>query len=353
MNDKTIILLTGNDNFFGQTRKPWVSMDVERLQNAIQKQGYDVEKYWFHEIVNGKKTIKDSIVFYSFHQKLNRRDYIKDMVHFLNDGSNLLLPPVELLLCHENKGYQELYKKKIGLESLKAIYFSSIKELPFYDIKFPVVLKSVDTSNGKGVFLAHDQNELIHLIEKLEKQNPLVKLDLIRRKYFRKQKKHDYYPDYSNQTDYHHYRDYILKEKNFLLQEFIPNLNHDYRAMVFFDKYYVARRYAHEGDFRASGTKIHEYDLEVDPSLLNFTKRIYEKFDTPFLSIDVGQLNDDYGLFEFQGLHFGINLLIKSKGYYELEHGSWIFKSAKSIIEEEIALGLVKYLNHYFNRSGK
>lgn len=353
MNKKTIILLTGNDNFFGQTRKPWVSMDVDKLQNAIIRHGYAVEKYWFHEIVNGKKTIKDSIVFYSFHQKLNRRDYIKDMVHFLNDGTNLLLPPIELLLCHENKGYQELYKKKIGLESLKAIYSSSIKELPFYDIKFPVVLKSVDTSNGKGVFLAHDQNELIHLIEKLEKQNPLVKLDLFRRKYFRKQKKHDYYPDYSNQTDYLQYRDYILKEKNFILQEFIPNLDHDYRVLVFFDKYFVMRRYAFEGDFRASGTKIQEYDLESNPELLNFAKKIYKKFNSPILSMDIGPCNNDFYVFEFQGLHFGINAIIKSKGYYQLDNDSWSFTPAKSYIEEEIALGLVKYLDHYFNRSGK
>ena len=32
-----IVFLTGNDNFFGQSRRPWVSMNVDRMQEILQK----------------------------------------------------------------------------------------------------------------------------------------------------------------------------------------------------------------------------------------------------------------------------------------------------------------------------
>ncbi|UCE04868.1 MAG: hypothetical protein JSW07_14750, partial [bacterium] len=120
MNINRIILLTGNNNFFGQTRKPWVSMNVEKLQGIIRDHGFEVERYSFHEIVNRTEIVKNSIIFYTFSQKENRREYIKDVIHYLGNSGNILIPSYDLLLCHENKGYQELYKKRINLTSLKS-----------------------------------------------------------------------------------------------------------------------------------------------------------------------------------------------------------------------------------------
>jgi len=346
MQKNKLILLTGNNDFFGQTRKPWVSMDVRQMIRVFEQHGFEVEKYSFHQIANQDRAIHDSFIFYTFHQKLNRRNYLKDVVRFLDDGTNILIPNYDLLLCHENKGYQELYKKRIGLSSLQGYYFSSEQELADYPIQYPVVLKSVDTSNGKGVFLAHDPIQLKKLIRKLEKQSLLVKLDLLRRKYFRRKKTYKEYPDYSNRTDYFQYRDYILKERNFILQQFVPGLTTDFRVLIFFDKYFVMRRHAKKDDFRASGTKIQEYDIEVDERLLEFASQVYAKFDTPFLSLDIGGFQDKFYLFEFQALHFGINVVIKTKGYYQRRGEHWQFIPSKAKIEHEIAGGLIKYLRH-------
>jgi glutathione synthase/RimK-type ligase-like ATP-grasp enzyme len=346
MKNNKIILLTGNYNFFGQTRKPWVSMDANTLQQSIREQGFDVEKYSFHEIFNQNPHIRNSIIFYTFSQKINRRDYSKDVVYYLNNGSNILIPSYDLLLCHENKGFQELLKKRINLLSLNSYYFSSIEEISNYPIQFPIVLKTVDTSNGKGVFLVESQNDLLKIVKKLERQNVFTRLDLIRRKYFRRKKSYEHYPDYSNRKDYYQYKDYILKEKNFILQEFVPGLNHDYRVLIFYDKYYVMRRYTKRNDFRASGTKIQEYDIEFDNSLLDYAKEVYDKFDSPFLSLDIGLHQNKYYLFEFQALHFGINALIKSVGYYTYNDENWNLNRHQGSpeIETEIANALVKYL---------
>jgi glutathione synthase/RimK-type ligase-like ATP-grasp enzyme len=346
MKNKKIILLTGNNKFFGQTRKPWVSMDVDKLQYSIREQGFDVEKYSFHEILNQDKDIRNSVIFYTFSQKINRRNYIKDVVCFLNNDSNILIPSYDLLLCHENKGFQELFKKRIKLSSLSSYYFSSIAELSDYPIRFPIVLKTVDTSNGKGVFLVKSQTELVKIVEKLERQNIFTRLDLIRRKYFRRKKSYKNYPDYSNRKDYYQYKDYILKEKNFILQEFVPGLDHDYRVLIFYDKYYVMKRYTKKNDFRASGTKIQEYDIEFDQCLLDYAREVYHKFDTPFLSLDIGFHQNKYYLFEFQALHFGLNVLVKSVGCYTQDNNNWNFNhnQNKPEIETELANALVKYV---------
>jgi len=346
MKNNKIILLTGNNNFFGQTRKPWVSMDVDKMQALIQQHGFSVEKYTFHEIANKKQQINNSIIFYTFNQKINRRDYIKDLVRYMDEGSNILIPSYDLLLCHENKGFQELYKKRINLTSLSSYYFSSIKELSDYPVNFPIILKTVDTSNGKGVFLIKNQNELIKVIHNLERKNIFTKLDLVRRKYFRRKKSYKEYPDYSNRADYYQYKDYILKEKNFILQQFVPGLTFDYRVLIFYDKYYVMKRHTRKNDFRASGTKIHEFDIEVNDSLLDYAKEVYHKFDTPFLSLDVGFHQNKYYLFEFQALHFGINVLVKSIGFYSFDDKNWNFNRNQNRpdIETEISNALVKYV---------
>lgn len=344
MRNNHIVILTGNDNFFGQTRRPWVSMSVDKIQNILENDGFTVERCTFHEIVNRQEKIRDSIIFYTFSQKRNIREYIKDLIYYLDDGTNLVIPSYELLLCHEDKGFQELYKKKINLHSLKAYYLSNRQELPYYQIAYPIVIKSVEGSNGKRVYLARDEQELIQAIDKFESIKFIDRLDLIRRKYFRKKKHYKEYPDYSNRKDYEKYKDYVKREKNFILQEFVPGLEFDYRVLVLYDKYYVTKRHTRTNDFRASGAKKFDFDYEFDPDLLNFARQVYEKFDTPFLSIDIGIYDNNYFLFEFQVLHFGINVFVKNSGYYTFENNNWKFTECPPDFEKEMTEALIKYI---------
>lgn len=337
------VILTGNRCFFGQTRKPWVSMNVDRLVEVFQAHGWTPEVFPFHTVANGKITLHDALILYTFSQKPNRKQYIGDVVRFLDDGTNVLIPRYDLLQCHENKGYQELYKKRLGIFSLHAFYFSSLEEIRDYPISYPVVLKSVDTSNGRGVFLVKNQKELEKRVRGLVHQNVWTRLDLFRRKYFRLPKKYPEYPEYSNRKDYEQYRDYILNEKNFILQAYVPGLDSDYRVVGMYGKYFVIQRFAFKHDFRASGTKRHDYAPSFDPQLLDFAHAIFQKFDTPFLAMDIGVRNGEFCLFEFQALHFGINSIIRTPGFYQRVNSAWQFVSAKSTIETELAEALIRY----------
>ncbi len=342
-----LLFLTNRKRFFGQWRKPWVSMDSDRIQHLLEEQGLRVERHSFDEIVSRADSVTNSFIFYSFSQKPNTRRYIADLMRYLDDGTNTLIPSYDLLLCHENKGFQQLLKKRLGLEDLKTYYFSSKDELEGYDIPYPVVLKTVEGSNAKGVFLVRDRTELLRSLARNTPQNLLTRLDLVRRRYFRRRKHHREFPGYSNIRDYYQYRDYILNETNFVLQEFVPGLTFDYRVLALVDKYYIAKRHVREGDFRASGAKRHDFDFEPEPSLLDYARHVYERFDTPFLSMDIGPTSRGYGLFEFQALHFGIYWFVKSRGYYVSRKGRWVFVPSKPDIEVEIAAALAKHIRNH------
>jgi glutathione synthase/RimK-type ligase-like ATP-grasp enzyme len=344
MKRNKITLVTGNNNFFGQTRKPWVSLNVSKLADFLKQGNYEVDLYQFHQLINNPDLISNSIIIYSFSQKINRRDYIKDLIHYYATGNNTLIPSYDLLQCHENKGFQELYKKKLNIKSLPALYFCSESEIEKYEINYPVVLKTVDGSNGKGVYLIKSKDELHIKIKKLQKLSLLTKADLFRRKYFRKKKQYIDYPEYNNHNDFIQYKDYITEEKNFILQEFIPELKYDYRVLIIYNRYFVTKRENRDNDFRASGSKRFRFNFEASDQLLNYAEEMYNKFDTPFLSIDIAQNKGKYYLLEFQALHFGINVLVKSKGFYSKEKNNWNFIENNNVIEDQLGYGLIQYL---------
>ncbi len=346
MNNKETIFITSRNRFFGQTRKPWTSIKTNRIIALIQEQGYLVKQYDFHEIMNQEEIIRDKVIIYAFSQKKHYREYIKDIMHHLSKY-NTIIPSYELLLSHENKGYQEILKKEMGLNELKGAYYTSVREIDTSNISFPVILKTTEGSNSTGVFLINNAKQLEKMRKKLtERFSLLTKLDLFRRKYFRR-KKFKAYPDYSNRQDYYEYKEHITQETNFILQEYIPHLSYDYRVLVAFDRYYVTRRDTKPGDFRASGTKLFNPVTEVNGDLLNYAKMFYEKFNSPFLSIDIAFNGKQFYMIEFQALHFGVNHVTKSKGYFcKTEADNWQFIEEKPDLEKIFAATYVSYLNH-------
>jgi len=340
---KNIILLTKN-HFFGQTRKPWVSLDYDKMEEILKQDGFEIQQYEFHEILNKNIEIKDSIIFYTFSQKPEIRNYINDVLTYFSNFNNVLIPNLDLLKCHENKGFQELYKRSLDIKSLNAFYFSNILDLKSYEFHFPIVFKTIDGSNGRGVRLIRNNKELFQTVKKYERINFFEKLDLFRRKYFRKKRTYEEYPNYCNEKDLIQYSEYIKPSKRFVLQEFIPNLKWDFRVLIVSDRYYITKRYVRENDFRASGAKKFDFNFEPNSQILNFAKNIYLKFDNPFLSIDIAFDGKDCYLLEYQALHFGLNVLVKSKGYYSNSNEKWILNKKKPEIEEDLMYGLVRYL---------
>jgi glutathione synthase/RimK-type ligase-like ATP-grasp enzyme len=341
-----IIILTGYDHFFGQTRKPWVSINTKLLIEVLRSKGLTITEYSLHEIANSKVTIRNSIVFYTFSQRLNLRAYIKDTILSLQNYGNTVIPGYELLCCHENKGYQELLKNRLGLDNLQGLYCSSKREIKDYEIDYPVVLKTIEGSNGKGVFLISSEQELIKKIGQLEpKVSVFTRFDLLRRRYMRMPKVFPGDDTFNTSTDYENYKDYIIPESGFVMQQFIPGLECDYRVIILGEHYYVTKRLTRKGDFRASGAKRFTFDFEATGELLDYAKHVFEVLDTPSLSVDIGVKDKQFYLFEFQALHFGINAIIRGKGYYQPSADGWKFIEHKAVFEKELGSALLTYLH--------
>lgn len=341
-----LIFVTDKNMFFGQTRKPWVSLKTDELASHLKNFGINPIHTEFWKIANSSELLTNSTIFYHFSQKENLRHYLKDVAEHLNSLGNRLIPGIELLRCHENKGYQELLKKQRGIADIKAHYFSSIDELEILNPKYPLVVKTIDGSNGKGVFLCQNFDDAINKLSKFTKLGLIDKIDLFRRRYLRKEKTFKEYPEYSNYSDYLLYRDYITPQLRFVAQEFIPNQTYDFRVLALHDKFFVMKRYTNENDFRASGTKKFEFEFDLDTNLLDTAYSIKDKFhDSPFLSMDFVYDSRDktYKLIEFQALHFGVSAVLKNKFYFK-KAATWEKHNKTGSVEYELAEALSKYL---------
>ncbi len=333
-----LLFLTVSKDFFGQTRKPWVSMDVKAIISNLEKEGFVVTHKLFSEISESIDTIKGKLIFYGFSQKEEIRGYIIDIISIL-DKNNTVIPSIDFLRCHENKGYQELYKKSIGFKSLDAQYITSLEEIDRKKFSFPFVFKTLDGSNGNGVFLIKNEEELQKIYNSLNKIPLLEKLDYFRRKYLRKKKFYSDYPNYTNEKDLEEYTIHRFPSKRFIVQQFVDELTFDYRVLVLNRKFFIMKRHVKTGDFRASGSKKFDFDFQVPQSILNYANEIFHKFDTPFFSIDLASKDDkNFFLIEYQALHFGASVYTKNDRFYTKSTDSWeVHKINGTPIEEVIA----------------
>jgi len=343
-----LYLLTGYNGFYGQSRKPWVSLSTPTLIKELRVCGLTVHTADWHDLASGSFNPRDSNILYTFSQLTHIRDWLKDQLHFLAER-NRLIPSLSLLLCHENKGYAWLYQKSKGIDTPRAWYLCDSRDIP-PDLSYPVVLKTISGTNARGVFLCRGHQELLDRIKALVPAiSPTVKLDHLRRRYLRGGRTYPGYPGFEPRRDADDWLQYMRPGVAFLLQEYISGLDCDYRVIAIGSKFYLMRRLTKSGDFRASGTKRFDFEAAPPAGLLDYARSIAQRFDTPFLSLDIGHKGGNNYLFEFQASHFGTAAIVRSQGYYRQFSGSWEFCKGGSSLEQTLAEGLAEYLRGQVN----
>lgn len=129
------------------------------------------------------------------------------------------------------------------------------------------------------------------------------------------------------------------------MQNLIEGLKNDWKVLVFGNKYYVLFRKVRDNDFRASGSGKFEYREKIPEGFLDYCEKIYNYFDVPYSSFDIGYNGKEFFLFEFQMIYFGTYTLEFSPFYYIRENGNWNIKYETSVIEKEYAISVNTYLN--------
>ena len=335
MPDNNIVILTCHDRFFGQGYKVWDSMDVDKLKDEFKKYDFNVRELTFEEIAKDVEKVEDSYVFYSSTQKPGGyKDFIEDVLLILKKNGNKLIPSFDMFRAHENKGYQELLRQKYELENPKGFYFSGSSDFEESgDLEYPIVFKTPGGSLSQGVKLAKQKSEVLSLVKNNERLKIIDKVKSYVKKYLLRDKKSEKW--------YSH----LKPRYRFVLQNFIPQLEKDYKVLVFNNRVYVLKRKVRDDDFRASGSGKFTFDFDVSEKLLDYAYNIYRKFNEPYMSLDIVEKRNGYGLIEFQGIHMGPFTLLKSPHHYKrYTNNNWKKVEEKSVLEEKIVESVVAYI---------
>lgn len=324
-----VFLVTHSLNGIPQKLHETESLDLSYIERELTKAGHNV-LIMDHADFMAKRPedISGRIIWYASTQYPEYFQYVEDCLLYAQMCGGILVPNFSIFRCHENKFFQELLKKNLGIDKPKAHLIGTLEDLnnSLPDLVFPLILKSATGFGSATVFKIDTSNELVSKATSMLTNIIPPAANPIRR--------------FKQKTEYENkiapYKgNYPLKSGRLVLQEFMPNLQHDWKILVFGNNCFCLKRFVRENDFRASGSG--NFDFKATPShaLLNYALGIATVLNSPWASLDIAECEDGFGLIEFQCLHFGLYTLIGNDKCYEKVDSEWVEKKVIAPVAEE------------------
>lgn len=320
-----VYIATLPNGFFGSAGCSWRSLDVDRLSTLLD---YDVEIISINDLMNINFDPEDTVIYTSSDEE-NIRLYLRDVMHFVNKKCKIL-PSYNMLLAHENKGFQELLRTELGIGNLDGNYFFDIDDSK---LAIPKVLKTVSSAGNSSVFLAKNKNDISSIKNKYFAVSNKRKIIKLQRRLKLKSSEFSIY-------NYRH-KGFNL----FVEQELVPNLSNEFKILVFGDRYYGLKRTVRNNDFRPSDSGLYEC-VKPPKEVLNFAKSVVDKIDNPYFSLEIAQSDDKCYLIEFQGTNFSPLALLKCSSRYIFLNNEWIEEVNNKDLEENFAYALNTFLSY-------
>ncbi|WP_152646875.1 ATP-grasp domain-containing protein [Acinetobacter radioresistens] len=297
-----IYILVLQKDLFGSAGQSWKKLNIEKV---ISKLHFSVKIISF-DALDEIILFPNDILIYTSSENPEVRQFIKNKLYYIKDKC-VLIPSYDLLMAHEDKGFQEVMKKEKNFGNLIGSYTFDIDNQKF---NYPKVLKTAQGAGSSGVFLIKDSVDLKTIKNKFFEPS-------LKRKIIKLQRKFKLSPE--------EYQIYSYKYKKFNLfveQEFLSNLACDYKVLIFGDRYFVLKRNVRKNDFRASGSGKFEF---IDPPLevLDFAKAISNILKNPYLSLDIAQSDKGCHLIEFQATNFGPYTLLNAPFRFVNNENMW------------------------------
>lgn len=333
-----IVLITDYQNRFGTkyTALPYRSgMDKGKLSDEFEVHGIEavfcraataLEK--FHDpagIIFLYTSSEDTGDFY--------KSFIEDVVHVIESMNGIVIPHFLFLRAHNNKVFMELLKKGWGREiddRLSSANFGSYEEFIEADKKytFPVVVKRPGGFKSRGVYLARNEVKLKKLAYRISKTTNF-RSDI--KDYLRKFIHKGFVPESRNRS-------------KFLIQQFVPGLQNDWKVLIYNEKYYVLKRMNRKDDFRASGSGLLSYPVDFPEGLLDFAGKAFTHFNVPNISLDIAYNGESFFILEAQFLYFGTYTIENAPYYFSRDNNRWSQITEKSVLEQEYVRSVVAFL---------
>lgn len=338
-----IICLTDYKNNFGSkwNANPYRSgLDKKYLSELFQHHQYEVEFIPMAEIDFKNRHWENSILLYTSSEEygLHYKSFIEDVIFGLQDAGAVLFPDPAFLRANNNKVFMEALRETRLPDNLKTIhskifgtYDELINALENSSILFPCVVKKAAGAMSRGVFLAKNEKELKHVVQKISHTGSWK---VSAKEWFR-QKKHKCYKSESP------------NQGKFVIQPFIEGLANDWKILIYGDKYFILKRAIKQNDFRASGSG-YRYksgsQSEFPIKMLDQVRQFYLALDVPHLSVDYGFDGTNGYIFEFQVVHFGTSTQYKSEDYYKYANCRWVIEKNTYDQEQIYVHSIVEYL---------
>ncbi|MFZ5942012.1 MAG: ATP-grasp domain-containing protein [Bacteroidota bacterium] len=339
-----LLILTDYKGYFGSRYDavPYRSgMDKTRLKNYFGELGFNVIFKPFHEVdFTGEPPAPYGLYTSQEDVGLYYKSYIEDIVLGLERQGVRMVPGFDFLRANNNKTYMEILRNRLLADikpSPKTLFFGAFEEIEDHigTISFPVVVKGSAGSMGKNVFLAHNKAELEEVVKRMATSSGRRE----RLKELARTWKHE---GYRKESAY---------RKKFILQEFIPGLQNDWKVYVYGEKYYIFYRpvFKHRG-FRASGggydNYFYAYQAHIPEGIFDFARNIFERLKVPNASLDVCFDGSDFQLLEFQCVYFGTAGILKkySPSYFVYENGKWTDRPNEGDIEKVYVESIARFI---------
>lgn len=329
---KKIIFLTNYTNIIPQRNHETEGLKLDDISKVLENYGFsttEISINAFISYLSKNESIKGVFFYYASSQYPIYKSFIQDVLVQITLRGGILLPELRHFIAHENKNFQELEKIRLGIKSPYGIPVGTYEEGVeiLSTVSYPTVIKKSTGFRSRNVRLAHNPAEGKKILSKLLEYNFKFDTDSLYYLYRRlKNKKH-----------------YPKRFGKVIIQEFIPDLTHDWKILVVGNRVIGGKRYVRKNDFRASGSKLYEMDEDPPNNVLDFALKCKKLLKCPNVSMDISEHKGDLHLLEYQTMHFAI-LGGDPDYYFELEGGIWKKVRIEHEMDHYIAIGIGEYI---------
>jgi glutathione synthase/RimK-type ligase-like ATP-grasp enzyme len=318
------------------------SINIEEIRREFRMLGYELRVKRYSDVDFRKDDFRNQYVLPQDSEDRGSlyKSYIEDVLLGMQLQGAILIPRFECLRAHHNKVFAEILRSLSGNEAIKNIrsrQFGAYEEFERAETEFPAVIKTSAGAGSRGVHLlrdARDKKRFGRLLSKVGNWNEGA------REWGKRLFRRGHVP-------------YSLHRRKFIVQNFIPNLQGDYKVLVYGGKHYVVARRNRKNDFRASGSGLLHWPDAVAPEILDFSKSIYESFDVPYASLDIAFDGREAYLMEFQFVAFGTVTLEKSNFYFAKSESGWVKNEEVPNLAREFTSSVHSYITRLAGKEQK
>jgi hypothetical protein len=339
MSKRVLVLVDYKGEFYCPHKRTATTTDLNFTARLFEKAGYFQTVQHFEDVDFRQESYKGVPVLYQSSQdrELYYKGYIEDILLGLHLSGAMLIPDFFKFRAHHNKVFQEVLRDigalGISAKRLRSFSFGTYESFAksANSLPYPVVLKPAAGDSSDNVCLVHNPKQALKAAKRLSRTWSLN--DVMTNLHFTMTRSRF-------QSDSYHRRKIIA-------QEYVPDLDHDFKILAFGDRYFVEKRGVRASDFRASGSSVTRVWPDSLPvQILDSAEQLFTSCDAPYASIDILFDGKNALLGEVQFLRFGTKPLVEAPHCWKRNSSEWRLIPGDYNWEEELVRAVVWFLKH-------